>query len=100
MSNKTSSQNNNITLFENDRIINDPKEVCNIFNSHFANCAKSIGFSEPLSDSETIDDIVSQFENHPSIKSIKEQNFVSSFDFSPVTFDQVYKLLSEVNIRK
>ena len=100
MSNKLSSQNENISLFENDRIVNDPQEVCNTFNSHFANCANSIGFSEPLKDSESVHDIVSQFKNHSSITSIKDKKFVSQFNFTEVSLDHVSELLSKVNIKK
>ena len=71
MSTKYSSQNGNITLFENDRIQNNTQDVCNIFNSHFSTCANSIGHSQPLSDSDSIRDIISVFDKHSSVASIK-----------------------------
>ena len=100
MSNKISAQDGNITLFENDKIVNNKQDVCDIFNNHFATCANSIGHSAPLTDSESIHDIVSQFENHSSILSIKEKNCDTCFNFSAVTCDQVSKLLSKVNVKK
>jgi hypothetical protein len=35
--------NNSIILCENDQIVNDPKEVTEIFNNFFVNVAKDIG---------------------------------------------------------
>jgi hypothetical protein len=35
--------NNSIILCENDKIVNDPKEVTEIFNNFFVNVAKDIG---------------------------------------------------------
>jgi hypothetical protein len=35
--------NNSIILCENDKIVNDPKEMTEIFNNFFVNVAKDIG---------------------------------------------------------
>ena len=35
--------NSSILLCENDKIVNDPKEVSEIFNNFFVNVAKDIG---------------------------------------------------------
>ena len=52
---------------------NEPKEDCNIFNSHFVSCADSIGHSEPLTEDENIDFIKESFIDHPTIKNIHSQ---------------------------
>jgi hypothetical protein len=45
LSNNGIKSNNNIILFENEKIVNDPKEVhvSEIFNNFFINVAKDIG---------------------------------------------------------
>ena len=43
LSKKGSGGESEIILSENDKIISDQKEVCNIFNSYFVNVAKDIG---------------------------------------------------------
>ena len=43
LSNKGIKSNNNIILHENEKIVNDPKEVSEIFNNLFINVAKDIG---------------------------------------------------------
>ena len=43
LSNKGMKSNNSIILCENDNIVNDPKEVTEIFNNFFVNVAKDIG---------------------------------------------------------
>ena len=100
MSYKYSSQNGCISLFENERIINDTNEVCNIFNSHFATCANAIGHSDHLTDTESIASILKSLENHPSVSLIGDQNLNSSFHFSEVDNDYVTKLLSKMNVKK
>ena len=100
MSQKSSPQNGCITLFDNEKIVNDPKEVCNIFNSHFSSCANHIGCSKPISDSDCMNSISDSFQTHPSIRSIKEEKNSSSFQFTEIDIDQVYKLLSNINVKK
>ena len=43
LSKKGSGGGSEIILSENDKIISDQKEVCNVFNSYFVNVAKDIG---------------------------------------------------------
>jgi hypothetical protein len=43
ISNKGMKSNNSIILCENDKIVNDPKEMTEIFNNFFVNVAKDIG---------------------------------------------------------
>jgi hypothetical protein len=43
LSNKGMKSNNSIILCENDKIVNDPKEVIEIFNNFFVNVTKDIG---------------------------------------------------------
>ena len=103
MSQKSSSQNGCITLYDNDNIINNNQEVCDIFNKHFVSVANDIGQSDPLSENETMADIVHSFENHPSITAIKEQMSRSGkhdFHFVKVNCDYVTDLIKRLNPKK
>ena len=100
MSNKSPSQNGCITLFENGKIVNNTQEVCNIFNSHFASCANSIGFSDPLIADDCINSISDAFETHPSIQSIDNRNLDTHFHFSEVDNDHVAELITKTSVKK
>ena len=100
MSHKSSSQNGCITLFDDEKIVSDSKDVCNIFNSHFASCANHIGYSQPITDSECMNLISGSFENHHSISSINDQKLESKFKFTEIDLDHVFKLLAKVNVKK
>ena len=100
MSDKNPSQNGCITLFENGKIVNDTQEVCNMFNSHFASCANSIGCSDPLKDDECINTISETFENHPSIQSIDNRKLDAHFHFTEVDIDHVAELISKTSVKK
>ena len=103
MSKNGASQNGCLTLYENDRIVNDDEDVCDIFNNHFATCANSIGVSEPLIDSDNILDIVESFKGHVSIQAIKNNPNVDStkiFEFKPIDSAYIEKQLAGVCAKK
>ena len=54
--------NNSIILCENDQIVNDPKDVTEIFNNFFVNVAKDIG-----------DKNIKIDKTHPSIHQIEDK---------------------------
>ena len=56
----------------------------------FVNVAADIGKNHTLSD----------LQNHPSILEIKKHNQHITFDFSPTTSDDVFKILKTLNIKK
>ena len=100
MSQKIVSQNGSISLYEDDKIVSDANDVCNIFNSHFATCANSIGHSVPLTPLESGASISESYNNHPSIRLIGNQGLLSNFQFTEVDTSYVSTLLSKVNVKK
>ena len=71
------SQQANIFLRENGRVITDKQSIDNIFNKHFMNITSNI--KEPVSDCDA------NFEDHPSISAILTslpEDASSSFDFT------------------
>ena len=47
-------------LCENEKVVSDQTEVCNIFNKYFVNAAKDIGNSSPQFNQD--------FSDHPTLK--------------------------------
>ena len=92
---------NDITLMENNTIINDGLDVANIFNSYYVNVTKEIGKPDDLAETDNIDNILESHISDDCIKYIAE-NITNneSFSFSDVTVDHVYKKLKCINVRK
>ena len=97
------SQNGCFTLYDNDKIVNDDKEICDIFNDHFATCANSIGISQPLADSDTLATVSESFKHHPSILAIKNNansDHSKVFKFEKVSCDYIEKEIASVCAKK
>ena len=105
MSHKGSSTNTDISLIENDAIINDQTGVATVLNDYYVNVTKSIGQPDLLDVNEDIEDVFLAHESHESVQYIeqymKDQNGSNNtFTFSHVTMNDVLKELRSVNIRK
>ena len=78
------SNSRRITLLENDSILTDDKDIAKTMNNFFINITKNLNL-KPYKDSSltNINEITSNFDNHVSVKKIKESfpNIVSS-DFN------------------
>ena len=74
MSDKYKSKGSATTIQIKDDIINDPKKVGDAFNEYFSNVALGIGNEGPLTDDEAIDDILCEYDDHDSIKYIRNEN--------------------------
>ena len=103
MSSSNKDQNARICLFENNRIINDDSETCDIFNAHFASVCTDVGGNDCIQIYESVDDINNDFSSHSSVAKIKEHVITHDcprFKFSPVSQNDVHKELSALNERK
>ena len=97
---KTKTKSDNIPLREDDNIITDCKEVCQIFNKFFSEIGSNIGNAED--NSRPIEEIISGYTNHPSIVMIREkinltQNNISLTD---VTERDVHKIIRKLSSKK
>ena len=72
MSHKGSSANTNISLIENDAIINDPTGVATVLNDYYVNVTNSIGQPDLLDVNEDIDDVFLPHESHESVQYIRQ----------------------------
>ena len=87
-----------ISLFQDNRVANDPVKVCNIFNDYFINAASDIGKEHPIQHCENIDDIFCSYKDHSIIRRIKSHvSQRSTFNFSPTTAKDVHDLLKNVD---
>ena len=96
-----------VTLIEDGKMINDDVKIAEIFNHHFANITESLGISEDqslLSQTTGINDpvekAIKKYENHPSIKMIKERCELSQFEFKPVTVNEILLQIQKLNTNK
>ena len=86
--------NARICLFENNRIVNDDSEACDIFNSHFASVCNDVGGNDYIQIDETIDVINKDFSSHHSITKIKDHvqtHGFPRFEFTTVSRSDVHK---------
>ena len=65
---KVSSANTDISLIENDAIINDQTGVATVLNDYYVNVTKSIGQPDLLDVNEDIEDVVLAHESHESVQ--------------------------------
>ena len=86
----------NITLIENEEIINNEKEICEIFNNFFSDIVTNLNIPKiPCSvNVDSTDDTVSiainKYKNHPSIKEIRNKTPISrKFAFQQVNKEEV-----------
>ena len=94
----------NIILKENERIVNNPTEVCELFRQHFSSIAESIGepdhFEGDITDAY-IYQAINTYQNHPSIVEINNQHpSPETFNFNKTEENKVLHNLRNVNIKK
>ena len=101
MTNKSKSCNENITLKHNGKIVNNPGDVCYIFNGYFANVALEIGSEKSLNEDEELHQIFEMYQNHASIVRIQEYVSIDSlFKFTNVSVGEVKSLLRNIDSSK
>ena len=101
MTDKIKATDQNISLFHGNRVVNNPTEVCNIFNEYFIKAASNIGNEDPIRENESIADILSCYKDDDTIKLIiNNSHHVGVFNFSSVTVQEVHKLLENMDKKK
>ena len=85
--------NERTTLIEADKVVSEDREVAETFKPYFETIVENLGINskfmseEPVSN-ESVNNIISKFQNHPSIIIIKE-NHHGHFSFSTVEVEDV-----------
>ena len=98
------SNSRRITLLKNDSILTDDKKIAKTMNRFFTNIIKNLNLKPHKDLSLTdINGITSNFDNHISIKKVKElfPNILpSNFNFREVSWKDVKKEIINLNVKK
>ena len=103
------SESSKTTLVNNNRILSDDREICDIFNKFFVNVIPNLNIHEfTNSDNlhehvigDSVQSILYKYRNHPSIIKIKEKRESrEKFVFSFVSENEIRNLLRYLNARK
>ena len=103
------SESSKTTLVNNNRILSDDREICDIFNKFFVNVIPNLNIPEfTNSDNlhehvigDSVQSILYKYRNHPSIIKIKEKcESREKFVFSFVSENEIRNLLRYLNARK
>ena len=97
-----------IILIEGDNIFQEDHEVAKILNDHFSNAVKALNIDIPSEcknyestiSSDPIDNIISTFASHPSIKLINENVIKGNFSFDIVDDCAVEKEIAALDSKK
>ena len=89
-------------LEENDDLIKDDKKISNLFNDFFVNIIERSTGKKPATSSKdkSLEEIISTYKDHPSIKSIKEQLKGTGFTMPTANEENIYKILVSLNPKK
>ena len=90
LSKKSGSGDTDIILLENDKVITDEGNVCEMLNDYYVNIARNIGIENEENDIAQHQDVEYIANNHPQ----------DTFQFDVVDKVQVYKKLKEINPKK
>ena len=100
-SNKSVTTSTNIILKENNNIISDTQNVCDVLNEYFVNIAEGIGSKDQMmTEIKSVNDCVMFHSNHPSVLAIQqhlELDDRTRFEFSPLTVNEIQDKLKTVN---
>ena len=101
---------NKIILVEQEQIISDNAKITEIMNNYFVDITRELGVSIPMNDNnvnrdlifiDPIDQIISDYSEHPSIRKIKERFEQStSFLFDSITASQIEDEIMDLNSKK
>ena len=107
--NKTRTRNGNYMLLENSEIIRDELKIAETFNDYFVNIverttSKNEGYIKPKTTVDSIETIINDYKDHPSIKLIKsntKSQFINEkFSIPPVTEKEVEEIINKLNPKK
>ena len=101
MRDKCKTSHQDISLFHENILINDPVKVCKMFNEYFIKAASDIGNEEPIGDDETIDNILCTYKDCEVIQRITFNVLhYGIFNFSATTVKEVNDLLNKTDPTK
>ena len=101
----------NITVENKEKLISNNLKLAEIFNTYFRNIVEKLSGillsvtgnpNNPLKDSNSVKNIIEQYENHPSIITIKYQANLNAgtYDFLHANAEEINKIIKDVNPKK
>ena len=105
-SNKYSKADTDIVLNENGHLILKNEEIANTFNGYFGAFVDNLDLhhwegktSSPSNTSYKINDIIKNYEKHPSIWNMKTK-YIGNFSFRPVSVEEVKTIIRRLKTNK
>ena len=99
--------NENISLWEKNKLITDEKSIGKFFNDYFTSIIKHLRIERKEFDSKyvkfsnnTVLSAVNKFQNHPSISKIKSDRTYLGFSFRPTNYEEVLTELKNLDVSK
>jgi len=95
-----------ISLIANNEVISEEPKIASMFSNFFENAVSSLGIkkdecNECFGLSNPVEIAIKKFEQHPSIKLIKENvSIMNTFDFMPIETIDVIKEISNLDNKK
>ena len=105
VTNKGTHGNEEYILEENGELIRDPIKVSAIFNEYYTNIVEIATGNPPVDiplsgNNDVIDDILSYYQDHSSIKAIKEKHAGKNFNISPPSEEDIVDIIEKLNDKK
>ena len=95
-----------ITLVENNKVVSDESNLVEIFSKHFGNIVENLGVdgltnTSSDNDAVTIKQAIEKYQNHPSIKVIRENiDTTNNFSFDLINPECMSKIINNLDTSK
>lgn len=91
--------NNTISLQENDKLVTNQQDICEIFNDYFINIAGDLAENNNVTSMDCAS-LVNHYANHSDVIFIKDNRKTNSFSFSQVSVKNTHKKLNDLKSNK
>ena len=94
-----------ITLAENNKVVSDESELVEIFSKNFGNIVQNLSIdgltNTSDNDAVTIRQAIEKYQNHPSIKVIRENiDTTNNFSFELINSEWISKIINNLDTSK
>ena len=95
-----------INLVENNKVVSDEIELVEIFSKYFRNIVQNLGIdgltnTSSDNDAVTIRQAIEKYQNHPSIKVIRENiDTTNNFSFELINSEWISKIINNLDTSK
>ena len=97
---KNSIMGDEIMLRENENIVTDSDNICDIFNDYFVSIGSDIAPQEDTMNSNITSEIINSYKNHPSIQIIERNCTYYPFKIAETNARNIENIISDLKIDK